>query len=311
MDWQTPDDIRKAYDEGFVGCPLDAEHFRQTDKLLGELRHPLFGAVAAELTGTGEDKLSLPYKSLWKYDRTIFYREPQTTGDCTSHATRNATDGTRAVEIDIRKEPEEFYKLTATEPIYGAREHGGAGMSPGVAARWVKDYGIVARDRYGDVDLSRYNASYGIGWGRSGVPAEIRDVASEHPVQTISLVNTVEEGRDAVANGYCLCVGSNQGFSSNRDGDGFASPRGSWSHAMAVVGCDFTAGKRHGFLIANSWGDWIDGGHPWWGEIPKGTFMCDADVFRRMLNSYGTWAFSDVDGFPARRLPDYGTGEWL
>ena len=32
---------------------------------------------------------------------------------------------------------------------------------------------------------------------------------------------------------------------------------------------------------------------------------------RGMLSGRGSWVFSDVDGFPARKLPDYGTGDYL
>jgi hypothetical protein len=30
-----------------------------------------------------------------------------------------------------------------------------------------------------------------------------------------------------------------------------------------------------------------------------------------MLAQKGAWVFSDVDGFPARELPDYGTTKFL
>ena len=32
---------------------------------------------------------------------------------------------------------------------------------------------------------------------------------------------------------------------------------------------------------------------------------------RGMLAQQGSWVFSDVDGFPARNLPDYGTATYL
>ena len=49
--FKTPRDILKAYKDGFVGSWCDP---KDTDKLLGELPHPLFGAAASNLYGTGK-----------------------------------------------------------------------------------------------------------------------------------------------------------------------------------------------------------------------------------------------------------------
>jgi len=299
----TPAQLLKMYQEGLPGADVD---LADTDRLLGELPHPLFGPCAATLAGSGEGKLSMPYLSLERFDPKIFSDEKQTTGDCTSHGCRNAHAITQAVEIHIKREPES-YDRSACEAIYGYRGHGGKGMSPSAASRFVNKYGMLKRAKYGAVDLRVYNASYGINWGRHGIPQAILDACAKHPVRTISLVTSVEEARDAAANGYGMHIGSNQGFSSRRDSDGFCRASGSWSHDMGVGGCDFRSGKRHGFLIINSWGKWCSGGSGDWGTLPDGTFMCDVNTFARMLRGHGCWAFSDTVGFPPRKLPDYGS----
>ena len=89
LDFSTPRNIWQIYRDGFVGSFCDEEDLA---KLLGELKSPLFGAAAYGLFGSGERKLSLPFKSLIKFDPSFGPHERQTTGDCVSHSTRNAVD---------------------------------------------------------------------------------------------------------------------------------------------------------------------------------------------------------------------------
>jgi len=227
-DFNSPKDLLDAYKNGFVGSICDPEDL---SNLLGELKTPLFGAAAYKLYGAGEGKLSLPFKSLLKFDPKFGPSERQTTGDCVSHSTRNAVDITRAVEIDIKGESESFETRSATEAIYQSRGHRGQGMSCAGAARYVNQVGgILLRKNYGDVDLSVYNSSLG---ANHRIPSSIYTTeAQKHQVKTISLVTTIQEARDALANGYAISVCSNFGFSSTRDRNGIAKRSGSWAHAM-------------------------------------------------------------------------------
>ncbi len=99
MDYNNPEELLEAYENGLLGAECDPEDVR---KLLGELPMPMFGAAAYELEESGKGKLSLPFKSLLKFDPNFGPSERQTTGDCVSHAIRNAIDVTRAVDIDIK-----------------------------------------------------------------------------------------------------------------------------------------------------------------------------------------------------------------
>ena len=94
MEFNTPRELLNAYRTGFDGAICDPE---ETAELLAVLKTPLFGAAAYRLHGSGEGKLSLPFKSLLKFDSGFGPAERQTTGDCVSHATRNAIDITRSV----------------------------------------------------------------------------------------------------------------------------------------------------------------------------------------------------------------------
>lgn len=307
----TPSELRKAYAGGFAGSKCDPADVAE---LLGDLSHPLFGASAFALEGGGKGKVSLPFKSLLKFDSGFGPAESQTTGDCVSHAVRNAVDITRSVEIDVLGEKEDFVFRGATEAIYGCRGHGGQGMSCSQAARFVNsEGGILLRQQYGYgrevVDLSVYDSSIGTRWGRKGVPDFLTKEGRRNRVGTISLVTSVEEARDALSNGYSLAVCSDVGFSSRRDDNGYARPKGTWHHAMAWIACNDT--KKNGgpgFLIQNSWGKWNNGGKSY--DQPDGSFWINYDVAARMLRQRGSWVFSDVDGFPPRKLPDYGGSLW-
>jgi hypothetical protein len=232
--------------------------------------------------------------------------------NCVSHGTRNACDISRAVEIDIKGEKESWITRGATEAIYGARGHGGEGMSCSRAAEFVsKTGGIVLRKNYpGIADFSKYNGKLGAGWGGRGLPDKVIDLADNHQIKTVSLVRTVAEARDALANGYGIAVCSNYGFSNKRDSKGFARVSGSWAHCMAWIACDDTNGEP-AFLVQNSWGKWNDGGHPEWGPIPDGSFLIHADAAEGMLKQNGSYAFSDFDGFPPQKLPNYGFVDYL
>lgn len=300
----TPEELYSNYRKGFSGCLWEQHVY---DHLMENSKYPLFGdAIGAKFKNSGKGKLSTPYKSLLKFDKRAF-DERQTTGDCVSHGTRNACDVSRSVEIDIDGEREAWIARGATEAIYGARGHGGQGMSCARAAEFVsKNGGIVLRQNYKNVaDFSKYNGNLGAGWGGRGLPDPVIDLANDHQIKTVSLIRTIEEARDALANGYGLAVCSNYGFSNKRDKNGISNTSGNWAHCMAWIACDDT-GKEPLFLVQNSWGKWNSGGHPEWGPIPDGSFLIRAEVAAGMLSANGSYAFSNFDGFPLQKLPDYG-----
>ena len=297
--FKTPRDLLKAYKEGFIGSYCDP---KDLDKLLGELPHPLFGAAAYDLYGSGKGKLALPFKNLLKFDPGFGPAERQVVGDCVSHSTRNSIDVTRSCEI-INGQREEFVARGATEGIYGSRGHGGEGMTCSGAARFVnKTGGLLIRQKYGSIDLSSYQGRLAASWGRGGVPESLVKEAKKHQVRTISLINTVEQARDAIANGYCISVCSMAGFSSRRDKHGIASRSGSWAHAMAWVAMDDTHEIYNEtlFLVQNSWGLWNNG--PKRHDQPDGSFWIRERDAASMLAESGSWVFSDVDGFPPRKV---------
>lgn len=304
----TPKQLQDWYDNGFKGSFFEPDHY---EHFMQSLPMPYFGEVCGDIRDSGKGKLSTPFKSVLFFDKDA-YEEKQVTGDCVSHGTRNAVDVSRAVQIHLKGALESWMARGATEAIYGCRGHGGQGMSCSRATEFVNKLGGVAiRKNYeGVVDLTKYQGMLGAGWGgRGGVPAALVAILKQNQVKTVSLIRSVEEARDAIANGYGVCCCSGQGFSSTRDSNGFARAQGSWSHAMAWTACD-DASPRKGFMIQQSWGKWNSGGDTEWGLAP-GAFMAEYDVCERMIRGGGTFAYSNVVGFPAQKLPDYGTSSYL
>lgn len=286
----------------------------ETERLLAGSRHPLFSVSGRNCEGTSDGRAVVLYPHVLKFDPDA-YATAQKTGDCVSHGTRNACDLTRAAEIVVKGEPEGFYVKGATEAIYGSRGHGGQGMSCAGAARFVTETGglLLRKDYTAEcgVDLSDYAGSYqlGMGWGRRGVPDEVLAEARKHQVGAATLIQSTQEAADAIANGYGIAVCSSYGFSSSRDENGVAGRKGSWSHCMCCSGVDDTEATRRKagsriFCIQNSWGKWNDG--PKHLGQPDGSFWILEKVFAGMIDAGGTFAFSNVDGFPPQKLPDAG-----
>ena len=302
----TPEELLEMYSDGFKGTVFDPQHYEQ---FLSELKYSDIYGANPLLSGSGAGKLSTPYKSVIALSPVTPYLERQVTGDCVSHSTRNAGDISRAVEIHVKSELEAFVTIGATEAIYGSRGFGGQGMSCSRAAAFLtKDGGILLRKKYDGFDLTNYQGMLGAGWGSRGIPKVVREEAVKHKFMTSTLIRSVAEARDALANGYGISVCSNYGFSSVRDKNGIARPQGSWNHAMCWTACDDTKSFYSGtlFLVQNSWGKFNSGGHPPWGPIPDGSFLITEDVADRMIRQGGAFVFSSFDGFPLQKLPNYG-----
>ena len=279
----------------------------EVDRQLSTLRRPLFAQAAPQLSGSGAGKDILLYKAYKEVNGGSYIDYPaQTIGDCVSHGFGHGVDLLAAFQIGTGVKPERF-EPTATEAIYGmARvDIGGerGSYSDGAVGAWaakaVSTIGTVGRSVVGPYDGRRAKD-----WGARGVPAAIRAKAGEHQVKTVALVSTYEELEDALANGYPVPVCSNQGFTLQRDAQGFCSPRGTWGHCMLIVGV--RGGDRPGACIFQSWGPTMPGG-PLDLDQPPNSFWADRSVVARMLSMRDSWALSQFEGYPAQTIPNRWT----
>lgn len=299
---ETPD--FSQWPTGWIKDPAEV------DRIMGLLPMPTFGQSAPHLAGDGAGKVVLLYEAVRKVVGHDLIHEQQV-GDCVSHGFGLGADVVACVQIATGA-GEEWGGEAATEVIYagsrvevGGGRIGGDGSVGAWAAKWVQDYGVVVRKQYGSINLATYSGQRAREWGRgrAGVPDELEPIAREHPIKTASLVETYEQARDSLANGYPVAVCSNRGFQQRRDADGFARPSGSWAHCMCFIGIDDSF-KRPGALCQNSWGSaWISG--PKRHEQPEGSFWVDADTVTQMLRERDSFALSSFVGFPARDLPDF------
>lgn len=305
--FDSPEELVRAYEAGGFQGYQPSERDKQDFLATNPVR-----AFVAPSSGAGQRAL------LWGYTLALdpwAYSERQSVGDCVSHGSRGARDLTRAVSLLVRGEPYAWHRRTATEPTYGARGHGGEGMSPARASRFERDTGFCPREDFaGVVDLSKYDGHLGARWGRSGgTPANVQELCRRNKVGTITLINSVEQARDALFNGYGIHSGQMAAWSSKPNSQnihGRSSP--GWAHDMATVGMDFT--RKHWpfdvFFIANSWGRWNTPVPDWPSDYPPqpaGMIVTKAEDWETCVNGGDCWVYSDVQGYPPRALPDLGS----
>lgn len=276
-------------------------------RTLARLRRPFFAASAPQLARTGTNRTVLLYKAFKDINGGNYLDYPaQEIGDCVSQSFGHGIDLLEAVQIVLGDRPESF-EQTATEAIYGmARVDVGrlvGSVEDGAVGAWaaeaVSTLGTVSRKITGPYDGQRATS-----WGARGVPVDVRVVAARHKVRTTSLVTTYEDLEDALANGYPVTVCSDQGFTMERDQDGFCATEGEWGHCMLIVGV--RGGERPGACLFQSWGSDVPAG-PLALDQPPNSFWADREVVADMLALKDSWSLSKFDGYPRQVLPAHWT----
>lgn len=308
-------ELRRLYDRGYMGAYKDQEATEQLHATFGSKQ--TFGDWAGSssgLAGSGVGKLALLYLYVLKLHPKA-YRVAQRRGDCVSFSFANACDAVRATEILLEGQAEGWVNETSPEWLYWGRGHSGEGASCATIGEWVsRRSGMMLRKNYPDLnlDLSEYNPRIGQD-GRSGPPQRMIDVAKRHPMQTLTRIASIEEARDAIANGHALSCCSGLSFSDKRDSRGIARrTSGGWAHAMAWTAVDarqLTVDKHGGplFMVQNSWGNWNGGGwHSDYGQCPTGAFWILPDDAEAAIRNGGTYAVADATGFAPKTLPSLG-----
>lgn len=227
-------------------------------------------------------------------------------GSCVSFGTNRAIEYTMCVEI-VKEKNEEFHHIVQEITYGGSRVEVGNGNLRGDgsigawAAKFVKDWGVVARGKYNNFDLSTYSEARCREFGRTGVPADLEAEARKHPVKETVMVTTWDQAKKALVQGYGLAICSGQGFSMTRDANGIAAARGSWAHCMCLCGYTTINGKEYG-RIDNSWGPNAHTGPVGPGNPGPEGFYAAASVIEGMLKEKDSFAFSCVEGFPLRKI---------
>lgn len=254
---------------------------------------------------------------LWQAVRKVNNKGPpfypnvnqQSVGCCVGCGFKHAADVVQAVQIVGGSK--EQWKPLSVECIYGAsRIDIGRGQisGDGSLGRWAADavqkVGAAPMEKIGSIDLTTFSPARAREYGRSGVPADVKAVAKEHPVKGAALVTSWADAKRAIGQGYPVAICSDQGFTMQRDATGRCRPQGQWNHCMALLGVRAAKdGRDEGGYILNSWGDSAHTGPVWPADAPVAGFWADAAVIDRMLKQSDSFALSGFTGFPSRRIP--------
>lgn len=240
-------------------------------------------------------------------------------GTCVSFGFGRGTQDLILNEI-MTGEPEQWPGAeVATEPIYGGSrvEVGGGGIngdgSVGAwAADWVRKWGILIRKVYSiggrTHDLTRYSESLSRSWGNSGVPNELEPEARLHPVREVALVTTAEGLWAAMGARKPVPVCSGQGFTMQRDRDGYCARSGTWNHCMLYRGRFVHPRRGKSVIEQNSWGSYLGSsnstveyvkadGTVGTFTLPDGCFAVELTVAAQALAERDTFALAGMSGW--------------
>lgn len=328
----------RAYEDLKTGIRAQARNYGYTPnpegvrQFLGELQHPTFREAGEEVIQKARGADTFPYRAALKAHQAVYQKPfaPWNQGDagtCVSFGWAMGSYISQCVDWTqgrLAKPPPEV----ATEPIYGGSRtaarlppisinNGGDGSYGAAAARWVSGLkngqgGILYREKYDGVDLTRYSIPLSREWGRTGVPVELAKKANEHKAQQVALIETWEGLCAALESGYCVPICSNVGFARTnvRDKDGFLPRGGNWSHCMVCIAVRYAKndGKRDGILVLNSWGSsWVTGPR-WPSDQPDGSFWISKEDAIAIISQGDSFAIGGVDGFKYRDLNHF---DWM
>lgn len=279
------------------------------------LRFPRF-----RLTEAGREPVRDADAPVWRLafkgrGQPIPVRDQGQLGSCVSFGFSAALEYTMGAQVALTKQrqnlpdscQEAIYGGSRVEANGGRVPFSGDGSTGAWAAKWLEQTGgMLARGKYGSVDLGAYDVNRCRQWGDRGVPDELEAECKKHPAHC-ALVSTTDELKTALGQGYAVAVCSGVGYADqpSRDANGFLRARGSWGHCMAIIGY---RADRAGFLILNSWGsDWVSGPKGF-GDEPDGSFWAATADVQRMLSERDSYAVANADGFRKRQI---NPADWI
>ena len=179
------------------------------------------------------------------------------------------------------------------------------GAYPSDFVRGLKQFGFVYRDEV----LARgfnYSGALDREWGCSGPPRDLialgktRDGGDAYPIRSI------DEWRDAIANGYPLTVafpwkpGRVYAGADGRSCMAFDGPN-KGGHQISSLAYDGSSGKPYWLLFNSHGANWPAGAKRDDGT-PPGSIWVDEKWARWIVANGELWAISDVPGFEAEEL---------
>lgn len=312
-------------------CPAWARRVARYDRdqfiaRAGVNRYRVESVFPGELAGTGEGKKSLNHLYVLDYIPTA-YDGNQDYNNCRSWSMKFSTMTVLGMDIaagDLHRS--EWRHGTAL--VYGLRKSGNdAGMSMSRGCEIVTTIGQSEQKDYGFVDLSTEKAdeSYGVSWGRNGPPAELLAAVKGDQIERAYWIEqpTAQLCKDLWYNQATLDTGAS--VTGSGPGNPLVGLKSWGGHAQAATGYDDTdecrarlnlpVGESVVFMQQSYGGDWIAINN-WpddlWGKRPEGCWPITMTNFLKLARNWNdVWAIVGLNGFVARKLPDFGSHLYL
>jgi hypothetical protein len=317
------------YERGFAGALYSAEK-------KAEYRAMMPNPVAEDIchglnyADSSAGKLVAAWAMVEEIYPGCWPAKAQTVGSCVAHAGRNQRLVTMCGEV-VAGLPDpvsgKMYEapsvsaaaqkdgVLAVAPHYryrGSRGHGWYCQADQMVS--VKKCGVALRRDYpGIADLTTLNEKWAsAAWSESQLSSEEKDMFDDHMCTESTEISTFEALRDLLARGFGVTSCGSEGWSSDRDENGFSRRQGSWAHALAITGADDRpeVHRKYGgplVLIQNSWSRWNKGGDAVLGtqlKIPPGSFWAKwTDCQRRDI-----YAINGLRGWERKLLPSLEMG---
>lgn len=304
-----------------------------SDKLRAECRNGWRAEdqIALELRGKGRGQRAVHFQHAMNLDPKIFTGS-QSNNNCCAWCTREIVGACIAVDKIENGELHGYETRPGTAGPYanrGSRADAGMALSEGAEAVHVN--GITLEKNYKevgiDISTQKLDEAAGVKWGASGVPSALRDIVKGDLIEQVSNVQEEEAVLDILFGGSFISTGSTR--TAGDDGDPI-SPIGSvGGHAQAMIGYDDTDEFRERYkqTTGKTLNDWVgifdqSWGPNWrtvknwpehlWGPRPEGAFVLVGKDAMKLITIWGeALAMCKVKGYPLRKLPDWGSGEYL
>lgn len=227
--------------------------------------------------------------------------QQQPRGTCGGRAGSGTLDVVQCLQIATGQRLE--FKRTSHAWLYSMARfvNGMRGTSDGVPGGSIPpiiaEYGSLNREEAGDTKYAGAGSDeLAVRWGSGGPPKEYYPIAKDNVARGVARVKTCEELADAMASGAVGCYSGSQGFTMERDSEGFCRPSGTWHHYIYFAGVVVTAKGRKGFAYGQSWGANTPRG-PLLEGYPSNFFGVDWDVMGQMLRGGAMHMVTGFEGW--------------
>jgi hypothetical protein len=273
-------------------------------------QEPLCRDAKPEIKGTGVNATVFLFQEQEKLWNQLLPADTQNRGTCVAHGTKTACEDSYNFELNHGDSLGGPVRL-AYEPLYGGARvqigRGQLGHSDGAigayCAQFVHDYGLLARGKYGTIDLTsptQKTEELAVVWGSPGhgTPASLIAESASYKVKSCFRCTSTDDIADCLASGYGVAFCSNTIWGAQRDGDGMCRPSGSGGHCEAIRGVFVDWKGRRCFARNQSWGEHptgnpyvrLNGGRLV--KLPQGAYGAFEGDVAAALRDGEAWAFS-------------------